>query len=228
LLTTLAVVAPFMWVMGALLKGVENIPMQGVIVLAFVIGLALALRCATLLARSFRKRGAVVLNRLAVPHGVDVPILCISTGDDEAQYGLSLLEHLANLPIVLQHPFIMVGVFVGFMSAQIADHLPRLPLLGTSPSPIYGTFMYVLCFFLALQLVALVFSPVAGRIALGLGFGYWPLFYNFFVRVAVTPTPLCYRLVDFIDIATPAVKGRSGLAHSRVYQDEEAIRQIVL
>jgi hypothetical protein len=77
-------------------------------------------------------------------------------------------------------------------------------------------------------LIAIVLSFVAGRIALGLGFGYWPLFYNFFVRVSVTPVPLYYRLVDFVDVVIPAGKRHSMLAHSRVYQDETAIHQVVL
>jgi pimeloyl-ACP methyl ester carboxylesterase len=228
LLAMLAVVAPIMWAAGDLIKRVEGVLMEGFVTLGAGILIALTLGSVIPLLRYFQRKGTVIWNRLAPTHVHDIPVLCISAGDDEAQYSLSLLEHVANLPTILQHPFMMMVLFFGCVGMQIAGLLPEFTLFGFSSGLVYGGFMYVLAFFLVLQLIAIVFSFVAGRIALGLGFGYWPLLYNFFVRVSVTPTPLYYRLVDFIDFVIPAGKKLSMLAHSRVYQDERAIQQVVL
>jgi hypothetical protein len=227
LLTMLAVVAPIMWAAGGLWNRIENSLMEGIVLLGAIVVLAFTASGAALLVRSFHNKGKVMLNRLKPTHVQDVPVLCISAGDDEAQYGLALLEHVANLPTVLQHPLVMAGLFVSVLGMQITGVLPTLSFLGLSLGPGSGPFMYVLGFFLVLQVIALGLSFVVGRIALGLGFSYWPLLYNFFARVVVTPTPLYYRLVDFIDVVIPAVKGRSSLAHSRVYQDDRAIQEVV-
>ena len=227
LVSMLAVVAPLIWAMGVLLNGVEGIFFELTLVLGVGFVIALVVGSVVPVVRYFQRRGAVVWNRLAPTHVADVPVLCISSGDDEAQYGLSLFEHLANLPTVLQHPLVMIALFFGFLGMLVTGVLPEIFFFGLSPGPIFSVFLYVFGFFLLLQLCALVLSFITGRIALGLGFNYWPWFYNFFIRVSVTPTPLYYRLVDFIDVVIPAVKGSSGLAHSRIYDDENTIQQIL-
>jgi pimeloyl-ACP methyl ester carboxylesterase len=227
LLAVLAALAPVMWAAGVLQNRVEGI-MEGVVVFGSVVFLVLALVSAIPLLRWFHEKGLSVWNRLAPTNVQDVPVLCISSGDDEAEYSLSMLEHVANLPTVLQHPFIMMGLFFVCIAMQMAGSLSEPSLPGVSPGILYGTFVYVLGVFLFLQLIAIVFSFVAGRIALGLGFSYWPLLYNFFVRVSVTPVPLYYRVVDFVDFVIPAAEELSMLAHSRVYQDERVVQQVVL
>jgi hypothetical protein len=126
------------------------------------------------------------------------------------------------------HPLIMIGMIFASVAMQIAGFLPELTFFGLNPGSVYGAFMYVLATFIVLQVIAVALSFFVARIALGLSFGYWPLLFNFFVRVRVTPTPLYYRRVDYVDFVVPVGEGLSNLAHSRIYEDENVIRQIVL
>jgi Alpha/beta hydrolase family len=226
ILAVVAVISPILWVAGNFVERIESLLIQGLIVLFTGILIALSLSSSVPLLRYLYKEGLKIWNRLA-PSRVGVPVLCISTGDDEAEYGLSLFEHIANLPTFLMHPYVMLVLFFGGVGIQAAGLVPELSLLGFKSGLVFGAFMNVLLIFLFLQLIAVVLSFVTGRIGLGLGFDYWPLLYNFFVRVRVTPVPLNYRPVDFIDFEVPVAKGLSNLAHSRVYEDEKIIQQIL-
>ena len=90
----LAVVAPIMWAAGDLIKRVEGVLMEGFVTLGAGILIALTLGRAIPLLRYFQRKGTVIWNRLAPTHVQDIPVLCILAGDDEAQYSLSLLEHV--------------------------------------------------------------------------------------------------------------------------------------
>lgn len=224
----LAVVGPVMWAAGDLISKSDGLLLDGLILLGAVVVMCLSLASCIPLLRLLHKQGQTVWRRLAPTRVPDTPVLCIATGDDEAEYGLSALDHLANVAPVLMHPLIMIGMIFVSIAMQVAGLLPELSFFGFNPGRVYGAFTYVLATFIALQLVAMAFSFFVTRIALGLSFGYWPLLFNFFVRVRVTPTPLYYRRVDYVDFVVPVGDGLSNLAHSRIYEDENVIRQIVL
>jgi pimeloyl-ACP methyl ester carboxylesterase len=133
LVSMLAVVAPLIWAMGVLLNGVEGIFFELTLVLGVGFVIALVVGSVVPVVRYFQRRGAVVWNRLAPTHVADVPVLCISSGDDEAQYGLSLLDHLANLPTVLQHPLVMIALFFGFLGMLSPECSPKSPFLASVP-----------------------------------------------------------------------------------------------
>lgn len=175
------------------------------------------------LARRAKSQAEEIFKTLEPVRIARCPVLCVASADDEPSYGLSLLEALANLPAFLLHILTLPILLVVAVIIQMLGWVPPVDVGGLSAGIWASSFIYLVMLFIGLQIVGLGSAVLLRAVPLGLGFGIRQLLANLAVRVAITSVPLNARIVDFVDVDTG---GQSPWAHSRIYEDEAAIKLI--
>ena len=152
-----------------------------------------------------------------------VPVLALASGEDEPLSGLVLLDNLASVFRLLQHPIMVVLFGIGTLLLMATHVLPSpLASFGRTWAP-SDTWTYATGYMLLCAVLETVISAVCRRLGLGLGWREFPLGSAFLVRVGLHPVPLNFNHVEFHCFE---LEGKSVLAHCRIYEDREVLATV--
>jgi alpha-beta hydrolase superfamily lysophospholipase len=220
--------APLLFLMSWLTDGVEDAGSSRFDLLLDLAVLAVLTVAGSLLASLFsalgrlvRARAANLVERMKPTRIERCPILCVVSAGDEATYGLSLLEMLANLPALAQHILALPGLLVVAFAIQALGWVPSVSIGEARTGIVASAWIYLFLLFLGLELLGFFSSLLLRAVPLGVGFGVLKPLAYLAARIVVTPVPLQARIVDFSEVDTSA---SSVLAHSRIYDDRKAIK----
>jgi pimeloyl-ACP methyl ester carboxylesterase len=157
--------------------------------------------------------------RFEFPRADTVDVLALASGEDEALSGLGLLENIASLFRLLQHPIVVVLVAIATLPLMAAHLLPSPIVPGWNAWAVSECWTYALGYMLLLGLLEALASAACWRIGLGLSWREFPMGSALLIRVALSPVPLNFGRVE---LRCLELEGKSILAHCRIYDDREA------
>lgn len=211
------------WVPSLIESGGGTLVQELLYLMGIVVTAAVVASLLTKLGRSVRVRSQMLVRKMRPPRVPRCPILCVASANDEATFVLSLLEMLANLPAFAQHILILPVLLVVAILIQVFGWMPSITIGAAGASIWASAWLYLVALFVSLEVLGIGCAVLLRDVPLGLRLRVCKPLAHLAVRMAVTPVPLHFRLVDFADIDTA---GTSFLAHSRIYADPEVLKLV--
>lgn len=160
----------------------------------------------------------------------EVPLLCVSTGDDEVFESLQLMDNIANIPSLIlgKWLFRIVGLTVGLlvfiftrnylMPLAIEEKTLLIVIISVFATPFAIYSIYAIILLISTMFSFFIRGWTQGNFKIS-----WLHLYK---RIIITLVPMDYINAKFLQILPQRTKNYS-LTHSLLYNDPKAVEKII-